>query len=88
MFRPQQALLRDAAQQIRTYQAFIAQYGSSAYETNDEISDRLIEFVERIDFRYADETRQIMLEAANAIRLLRLVFGIKQEIIDEFETPE
>jgi hypothetical protein len=41
------------------------------------------QFADDIDFRYADETKQIMLEAADTIRILRLMLGIRQEILDE-----
>jgi len=84
----QQALLRDAAKQIQTYHNLIALYGSSAYETDADVCNRLFEYADRIDFSYVDETRQIMFEAAAAIRRLRLMLGIKQERTDDPERLE
>ena len=78
-----QALLREASMVIRWYRALLAFSGETANDLASDISARLSQFADDIDFRYADETRTIMLEAAGTIRILRLMLGIKQEIIDE-----
>lgn len=77
-----QALLREAATAIRWYRALIAFSGDTANDHGSDISCRLNQFADGIEFRYADETKAIMLEAAETIRVLRLMLGIKQDIID------
>jgi hypothetical protein len=57
--------------------------GEPADDPGSDIAARLSQFADDIDFRYADETKAIMLEAADTIRILRLMLGIKQEVIDE-----
>ena len=77
-----QALLRDAARLIRAYRELIAFSGSPEKDAESDVAFELEQFAEHIDFKYLDETREIMLEAADTIRILRLVLGIKQEIVD------
>ena len=77
-----QVLLRNAAELIRTYRELIAFSGSPENDEEFDIAFELEEFAEHIDFKYGDETRGIMLEAADRLRILRLMLGIKQEIID------
>ena len=77
-----QALLREASMAIHWYQALLAFSGETANDRGSDIAARLSQFADDIDFRYADETTTIMLEAAGTIRILRLMLGIKQEIID------
>ncbi|TXR50419.1 hypothetical protein [Phyllobacterium endophyticum] len=78
-----QALLREASTVIQWYQALLAFSGETANDPASDIAVRLSQFADDIDFRYADETRTIMLEAAGIIRILRLMLGIKQEILDK-----
>lgn len=75
----QQSLLREAATQIEAYQSLLASYGSAAYEIDEDICGRLTAYADRIDFSYLDETRLILVEAAVAIRRLRLMLGIQPE---------
>lgn len=75
-----QALLREASAAIRCYQTLVAISGQTANDA--DLAARLSRFADDIDFRYADETKAIMLEAAGTIRILRLMLGIKQEILD------
>lgn len=77
-----QALLREASTVIHWYQALLAFSGEPADDPGSDIAARLSQFADDIDFRYADETKATMLEAAGTIRILRLMLGIKQEIID------
>lgn len=77
-----QALLREASAAIRCYQTLVAISGQTANNPDADIANQLNKFAEDIDFRYAEETKTIMLEAVDAIRMLRLMLGIKQEIID------
>lgn len=75
-------LLREASAAIRCYRALVAISGQTANVPDTDLAARLSRFADDIDFRYADETKAIMLEAADTIRILRLMLGIKQEIID------
>ena len=77
-----QALLRDAAWLIRTYRELVAFSGSPEKDAESDIAFELEQFADHIDFKYVDETREIMLEAAGTIRILCLMLGIKQEIVD------
>ena len=77
-----QALLQDAARLIRAYRELIAFSDSPEKDAESDIAFELEQFAEHIDFKYFDETREIMLEAADTIRILRLMLGIKQEIVD------
>lgn len=77
-----QVLLREAAAAIRCYRALIAFSAQTANDHDSEIAHRMEQFADNIEFRYAGETKAIMLEAANTIRILRLMLGIKQEILD------
>ncbi|MBZ9605468.1 hypothetical protein [Phyllobacterium chamaecytisi] len=77
-----QVLLRNAAELIRIYRELVAFSGSPEQDTGSDIAWELEQFAEHIDFKYVDETSEIMLEAADKIRILRLMLGIKQEIID------
>ncbi|MHC1550637.1 hypothetical protein [Phyllobacterium sp. K27] len=78
-----QALLREAAAAIRYYRALIAFSGVMASDDDLDIACQLDQFADGIEFKYAIEINGIMLEAANTIRLLRLMIGIKQEIFDQ-----
>jgi hypothetical protein len=78
-----QALLREASAAIRCYQALVAISGQTANDHDPDLAVRLSQFADDIDFRYAEETKAIMLEAVDTIRILRLMLGMKQEIIDE-----
>ena len=78
-----QALLREASTVIHWYQALLASSGETVNDPGFDIAARLTQFADDIDFRYADETKAIMLEAADTIRILPLMLGIRQEIIDE-----
>jgi hypothetical protein len=77
-----QALLQDAATLISAYGELIAFIDSSHKDAETDIAFELEQFAEHIDFKYVDETREIMLKAADTIRILRLVLGIKQESVD------
>lgn len=77
-----QALLREASSVIHWYHALLALSGETANDSGSDIAARLGQFADDIDFRYADETKTIMLEAAGTIRILRLMLGIRQEILD------
>ncbi|PSH62088.1 hypothetical protein [Phyllobacterium sophorae] len=61
-----QALLREASAAIRCYQTLAAISGHSANDDDADLAVRLSRFGDDIDFRYADETKAIMLEAADA----------------------
>lgn len=78
-----QALLREASTVIHWYQALLAISGEAATDPRSDIAARLDQFADDIDFRYADEMKTIVLEAAGTIRILRLMLGIRPEIIDE-----
>ncbi|MBB3237508.1 hypothetical protein [Phyllobacterium endophyticum] len=78
-----QALLRETSTVIHWYQALFALSGEPANYPGSDIAARLSQFADDIDFRYADETKAIMLEAAGTIRIMRLMLGIRQEILDE-----
>lgn len=75
------ALLREASAAIRCYQALAAISGQMTNDPARDIAVQLSQFADDIDFRYADETKAIMLEAAYTIRILRLMLGIKQESV-------
>ena len=77
-----QVLLRNAAELIRTYRELVAFSGAAASNPESDIAFELEQFAEDIDFKYVTETREIMLEAADTLRILRLMLGIKQEIVD------
>jgi hypothetical protein len=75
------ALLREASAAIRCYQALAAISGQMANIPPPDIAVQLSQFADDIEFRYADETKAIMLAAADTIRILRLMLGIKQESV-------
>jgi hypothetical protein len=72
-----QALLREAATAIRRHRALIAFSGDTANDHGSDLVDRLTQFADGIEFRYADETKAIMLEAAETI-----CSASSQDIID------
>lgn len=78
-----QALLREAAMAIRCCRALIAFSGAAASDHDSDAACRLDQFADGIEFKYAVEINEIMLEAANTIRRLRLMIGIKQETFDQ-----
>ncbi|MDR6632378.1 hypothetical protein J2X72_001162 [Phyllobacterium sp. 1468] len=75
------ALLIEASLSIRWASNLISLSGIQVRET--DIADGIDEFVTALEFRYNDETSDIMLEATGAIRLLRLMLGLKQERLDQ-----
>jgi hypothetical protein len=75
------ALLREASAAIRCYQALAAISGPMTNDPARNIAVQLSQFADDLDFRYADETKAIMIKAADTIRLLRLMLGIKQESV-------
>lgn len=75
------ALLREASAAIRCYQALATISGPVANDPAPDIAVQLSQFADDLDFRYADETKAIMIEAADTIRLLRLMLGIRQESV-------
>jgi hypothetical protein len=78
-----QALLREASTVIHWYRALLAFSGETASDPGSDIAARLSQFADDIDFKYAEETKTILLEAAGTIRILRLMLGIRPDIIDE-----
>ncbi|MBZ9657294.1 hypothetical protein [Phyllobacterium lublinensis] len=73
-----QALLRDAARLIRTYNHLVAFSGISGEASDCDVASKLDHFADVIDFKYGSETQHIMREAADTIRFLGLMIGVKQ----------
>lgn len=84
----QKSLLNEASEAIRCYRAWIALSGVPANDQQTDIAYELAHYADSLDFRYEEETRAIMLEASGALRILRLMMGIKQEILDETTVTE
>lgn len=77
-----QALLREAGNLIRVYTQ-LASFSEAGSQTGGlDFAHELDQFAEHIDFKYADEAKIIMLKAADDIRVLRLMLGIKPEAIE------
>lgn len=79
----QQTLLHEAADAIRCYRAWIALSGTPANDQQTDIAYQLDNYADGLDFRYDEETKAIILEAVDALRILRLMMGIKQEALEE-----
>jgi hypothetical protein len=79
----QKSLLHEAAEAIRCYRALIALSGTPANDQQTNIAYQLDNYGDGLDFRYEEETKAMMLEAADALRILRLMMGIKQEIFED-----
>jgi hypothetical protein len=79
----QKDLLHEAATAIRCYRQWISMSGTPANDQQTDIACQLDNYADGLDFRYDEETKAIMLEAADALRILRLMMGIKQEILEE-----
>jgi hypothetical protein len=77
-----QTLLRDAAWLIMMYRKLVAVSGSPVMEAEPDIAFELEQFADYIDFKYVNETKEIMLDAADTIRTLCLMLGIKLENVD------
>jgi hypothetical protein len=75
-----QAILRDAAKLIATYRQLLAFSGVEMKFSGCDLAIKIEQFAEHIDLKYVDEIRTVMLEAADAIRLLRLMLGIKTDL--------
>ncbi|MCX8282448.1 hypothetical protein OSJ77_19850 [Phyllobacterium sp. 0TCS1.6C] len=71
-------LLLEASQAIEWGAELIAFSGSPIEERS--LAVRLSNFAYGIEFRYGDETSEIMLEAAQSLRRLRLMLGLEQEL--------
>lgn len=64
----QQTLLREAGKLIRTYRQ-IASFSQAGSPTVDlDLAHELEQFAEHIDFKYANEAKNIMLKAADDIQ--------------------
>jgi hypothetical protein len=74
-----QAILHDAAKLIATYRQLLAFSGVEMKFSGCDLPIKIEQFAEHIDLKYVDEIRTVMLEAADAIRLLRLMLGIKTD---------
>jgi hypothetical protein len=70
-------LLLEAAQAIEWGVELIALSGTRVDDGN--LAVKLTNFAYGIQFRYADETGEIMYEAAATIRRVRLMLGLRQE---------
>jgi hypothetical protein len=51
-------------------------------DTPTTMIPQLEQFADKIEFRYAGEMKTIMLVAADTIRFLQLMLGIKRETLD------
>ncbi|MBB3146138.1 hypothetical protein FHS21_002553 [Phyllobacterium trifolii] len=71
------ALLMEASQAIEWGAKLVALSGLIVEE--GALAGKLASFAYGIEFRYDDETAEIMHEAAAAIRTLRLLLGLQRE---------
>lgn len=76
-------LLHEAAAAIRWYRSLVAYSDETANDHGADIAMHLDQFADNMELRYADEIKATMLEAADTIRVLRLLIGIRPEVFSE-----